>query len=638
MYPAHINAAANHAVNSLNPATTFLNGLVRTASKRKKLHMDYVNIAKAGICCIAMLVSANFAQTLGYGTVRVDAQNKLLPRTTPDNLAYDKMLDAAWTNFLGQPASYNGKQMYYFYCGFANNNQNSTDTWCNDPGEKLPNLYESARLYYAYTGDSRPIDNITAYAEYYRTHGTTPSTYSWPNFPQTGANAGATNFTGFTTRFNTNDVQTDLAADVAMTYFRIYAYSGNTAFRDAAINAANTLVGKMRTGNATQSPWPYVVNTNTNNIVSQYCSNYFFGAMQLFDDLIDANIGNVSGYSTARTSLKNWLLQYPMQSGNWVDGHSDNNIGNTMNKSHTVATNAALYLLINPSVDPNFVTDIPRLLQWSEDNMMCTCPGPANYYGAHVAAEQDCYKNQMGYQTARLAAVYALWYMTSNSAADKDIALRGINYQTYMVDNSGKARDGASDGVGWWWGDSYGEATRMMYLVYSAMPELSPAREDHILYSRDVLKAVSYTTGKVKYTATGSSGTEYLRLSFKPSSIALNSSALSLRTDLANEGYTQKDLGGGDYAVSIRRTHSGDVVVSGPTSAVNPALKPTTGREALQMDGAMVFNIKGQHAAAISDAFSPGNTAFLSKTGSGVFLAITSSGKFLLVAKDNHSL
>ena len=36
------------------------------------------------IAGIMSLSSAGLCATLGYGTVRVDAQNKLLPRTTPD--------------------------------------------------------------------------------------------------------------------------------------------------------------------------------------------------------------------------------------------------------------------------------------------------------------------------------------------------------------------------------------------------------------------------------------------------------------------------------------------------------------------------------------------------------------------------
>ena len=102
---------------------------------------------------------------------------------------------------------------------------------------------------------------------------------------------------------------------------------------------------------------------------SRYSSNWA-GALTLFDLLIDHNDGNVSAYQTARQTLKNWILQYPMQNGNWVDGHSDVHIDGTTNWSNTTKSNMNLYLLDNPDFDPNFMTNVPKLLQWTEDNFV----------------------------------------------------------------------------------------------------------------------------------------------------------------------------------------------------------------------------------------------------------------------------
>ena len=68
----------------------------------------------------------------------------------------------------------------------------------NDVGEKIPNWFESARLYYAYTGDASVMQIATGLVDYGLAHGTSPSTFAWPNFPYTTTNAGDTEFRGFT--------------------------------------------------------------------------------------------------------------------------------------------------------------------------------------------------------------------------------------------------------------------------------------------------------------------------------------------------------------------------------------------------------------------------------------------------------
>jgi hypothetical protein len=111
----------------------------------------------------------------------------------------------------------------------------------------------------------------------------------------------------------------------------------------------------------------------------------------------------------------------------------------------------------------------------------------------------------------------------------------------------------------------------MFYHAFAAVPEWAPPGEDHILYSQGVLRNVSYAAGRVAYTPTDSDGIEYLRLSFLPSAVTVGGAALALRSDLSAEGYTVRALGGGDYAVNVRRLRSGIVVVAG-TPAPLPAL------------------------------------------------------------------
>lgn len=223
-----------------------------------------------------------------------------------------------------------------------------------------------------------------------------------------------------------------------------------------------------------------------------------------------------------------------------------------------------LYLLDHPEFDPDWMTDVPKLIKWTEEYFVFRCaPGePATQWGANIVGEQDGFLVKMDYQTARYAAECARWYAISGDSTYKEKAYRLLNWVTYCNNSEGQAFESpVSKDVSNWWSDCYGECPRMFYHAFSGVPEWAPPRENHILYSEGVLKQVSYLAGKVQYAVTDSAGTEYLRLAFLPTAISANGVKLSLRPDLKAEGYTVRNLGGGDYAVNIRRMRSGEVVI-----------------------------------------------------------------------------
>ena len=76
-----------------------------------------------------------------------------------------------------------------------------------------------------------------------------------------------------------------------------------------------------------------------------------------------------------------------------------------------------------------------------------------------------------------------------------------------------------------------------------------------------MLKDVSYATRKIRYTPTDGAGTEYLRLAFRPTLVTVKGANLALRSDLDAEGYTVRDLGNGDVAVTVRRMRAGEVII-----------------------------------------------------------------------------
>ncbi|WP_018615031.1 hypothetical protein [Segetibacter koreensis] len=503
--------------------------------------------------------------------VILDKQSKIVSWITPQSSAYSKFLHQRW-NFIKTrvpnspgPKPRSSYPQYYFYCAYLWNLE--PDTWMNDVGEKIPNWFESARLYYAYTGDTTVMTIVKKLIDYTIAHGTSPSTFAWPNFPYTTTNAGDTIFRGFTSagRFVLHEIQVDHAGDMGLTYYRLYLYTGEEKYKTAAVNVANTLALKARTGSATKSVWPYRVVMSTGEIKAEYGANWI-GCYSLLDNLVKAKIGNICDYQLAMDKTRNFILQFPMKTGYWTDGHTDNNVNSNTYKSNMSASNAKLYMFDHPEFDTAWKTDIPKLIKWTEDNFVTRCAGnePANMWGANIVGEQDGFLIKMDYQTARYAAECARWYAISGDEKYKDKAYRSFNWVTYCNDSTGRAFESpVSNGISNWWSDCYGEGPRMFYPALGAIPEWAPLHENHILYSEGILKKVFYKPKRIEYRATSDNGTEYLRLAFKPVKITLNGKTISLRSDLRDQGYVLKSLANGDYAVTIKRMSLGNIIITG---------------------------------------------------------------------------
>ncbi len=506
------------------------------------------------------------AQKINEHEVVLDDDHKIISWIVPQSKAYDVFLHQRWNFIKNGVPNYPGTSYpeYYFSCGYSNQNFGVPSKWMNDVGEKIPNWFESARLYYAYTGDESVMTIVKNLIDYTIEHGTSPADFAWPNFPYTTTNAGDLDFRGFTERLALHEIQVDHAADMGLAYYRMYQYFGEEKYLHAALNVANVLAENARTGSATKSVWPYRVNMKSGAITSQYGANWI-GAYDLLTNLIDANLGNVSKYKSVIVKVRDFMLNFPMETGYWTDGHTDTNINSNTYRSNMSASNTKLYILDHPEFDLNWKTDIPNMIAWTEKYFIDrTYKGePSTQWGANLVGEQDEFLPKMDYQTARYAAACARWYAVSGDKAYKEKAYRSLNWVTYSNDANGMAYESpVSENVESWWSDCYGEGPRMFYHVFAAIPDWAPPGENHILYSVGVLKNVVYESKKVLYTATNEVGKEYVRLTFKPTAVTVNGSEI-FSSNNVTEGYTLRNLENGDYAIILNRVHSGNVVVSG---------------------------------------------------------------------------
>jgi O-glycosyl hydrolase len=558
--------------------------------------MKRIKLLITGCCFSGILLAETFnpQDTSQYKSfnnhpVILDNKGKLLSWITPQSNAFDKFLHMRWDFVRDRapmspgPAPRSSYPQYYFYCAFRDSNGVlKPDTWMNDIGEKIPNWFENARLYYAYTGDSSVMKIVSDFIDYTLEHGTSKADFAWPNFPYTTTNAGDTIFRGFTSahRFALHEIQVDHAGEMGLTYFRLYQFTGKKKYLIAALNVADVLAKYVRDGNEKQSVWPYRVVMKDGRVTAPYGANWT-GCYMLLENLIRANAGDVTKFIAARDKARNFIVNYPMTTGFWTDGHSDTDIKSNTYKSNLSASNTALCLFDYPELDAQWKSDIPRLIKWTEDNFVFrTAPGePATMWGANIVGEQDSFNLKMDYQTARYAAECARWYAVSGDESFKDKAFRSLNWVTYCNDSTGMAFESpVSKGILSWWSDCYGECPRMFYQAFSAVPEWAPPHENHILYSEGILRNVKYDKKAVKYTAASDNGIEYLRLSFRPVSVTADEKDIPQSASLAPDTYLLKNLGNGDYALTLKHSKHCSIEITG-SSELNSEIK-------IKIDGA----------------------------------------------------
>lgn len=516
---------------------------------------------------LALSVTGQTPPVFNTHPVVLDREGKILPWYGPAHKAYDHFLRMRW-NFIKTkapmspgPAPRSNYPAYYFYCEYQNTEQGLelVTTPMNDVGEKIPNWVESARLYHAYTGDASVMDIVMKLADYALEHGISAPDAAWPGFPYTTANAGDLDFRGYTKHkgFALYEAQVDHAGDMGLAFYRLYLYSGNRKYLDAALKVADVLAKHARTGTAEKSVWPYRVVLTTGKVTSEYGANWI-GSYQLLDSLAKAGHGNVAAFRAAAAKAREFLLAFPMKTGYWTDGHTDNPVISNTYKSNMGSSNTALYIYDDPYFDPHWKTDLPSMIAWTEKYFVHrTVPGePATQWGANIVGEQDGFLPKMDYQTARYAAQCARWYAVSGDPAYKEKAYRALNWVTYCSNKDGVGFESpVSKNVHSWWSDEYGECPRMFYPALAAVPEWAPHGENHLLYSLSVIRRVSYGARRVEYLPAEPAGAEYLRLSFRPSKILVDG------RPLGTASYTITDLGGGDCAVTIRRGRGGAVVI-----------------------------------------------------------------------------
>jgi hypothetical protein len=160
--------------------------------------------------------------------------------------------------------------------------------------------------------------------------------------------------------------------------------------------------------------------------------------------------------------------------------------------------------------------------------------------------------------------VNALLYARTGDERVRELAVRALNYATYFARSDGRISCcGQRPTNTYWFSDGYADYLRSFSWAMSAMPELAPKREDHLLGSTSVVQTVTYRNHGLSYRTFDADSVETLRLSYVPRRIVAGTTVLRPRADLESAGYSVRPAGGGDFIVRIRHDSARRIRIDG---------------------------------------------------------------------------
>ena len=501
--------------------------------------------------------------------VQLDSEGKLLPWPYPDNIgeSYESYFMTQWGVLRRE---YHGSRDYYFFC-CVNFDHTTFELlpdhhWANSTGYLRAMLEGFVEHLYPYSGDPETIRLLTDFVDYELSNGTTPRDYVWSGVPYASADPGAAIYRGWS-RHAVDFIEPPIVGEDGYGYLRLYEMTGEDRYLEAAIRCADALVKNSRKGDATHSPWPVRAYARTGQVgkhaMGEYSANVI-EPIELFDELIRLNLGNVPAYQRTRSQAWQWLFRFPMSNNVWVGYFED--VAPTMeNMNNVIPLETARYLLLHPEMDPDWKKDAARLIDWVK-----TTPKWPKYivHGAMVTTEQgdghnfccgkpnDCCDSH----TARLAAVEAIYYWKTGDKKYREQAFRSYNWVTYQQGFPPRGVTPWGQGQ-WWFTDEFADGPRRMMDGLWAVPEWAPGEESHFLGTTSVVRRIAYGRGSVAYSTFDVAASDVLRLNFTPTSILADGHAIAPVTDKNGDGYSFDTA---THVLRIRHTNARNISIEGP--------------------------------------------------------------------------
>ena len=538
----------------------------------------------------------------------LDPQGRVLAWYHPEkNLGYDEFLRLDW-DFLEHKVPNEGNtglKLYLVSSVYDPDTLQGIKSHADiqhNPAGLYAHLVDLLAGWYPYSGDEEAIRVVREMLDYQLAHGTTPADWDWPNVPfatscDDDLEYGRC-FRDVPTDFY-GGIETDKIGELGLGYVLVYEMTGERKYLEAGLKCADALAKHVpgassegpeypwtkryvHAGDATHTPWPFRVDARTGEVIDgEEFGGMIVAPVRLFDELLRLGAGDTVDYRKARDLAWKWILDNPLNTSSpafdrWT-GYYEDVPKDTENVNDMTSMMTAYYILSrdDPStVDPEWQTHVGYLLDRSRGLL-----GRGPFYGAWAIDEQQrplqnipftsargcCSRAGLSCRTSAWGAINAMYYEKTGDGSARENAFRSLNYATYFAASDGKI---ACCGVGaasslYWFEDGYADAGRSFTWAMGAVPEFAPVGQDHLLRSSSVVQKVLYADRRIEYRTFDNTGTDVLRLSFKPVRVAGQGTALAERSDLKEEGYTLKLLPDGDYVVRVRRVKTNEVRISG---------------------------------------------------------------------------
>ena len=519
------------------------------------------------------------------------------------NLGYDQFLRSDW-DFMEHKVPIDtttGVKVYLTASMFdAVTLQGSN--WQTNPASTFAHFTDTVLGWYPYSGDTESVNVVREMLDYQLAHGLTPADWEWARVPFATAclhdkeygrciqDMPQTFYGG---------IETDKVGELGLSFVEFYELTGDRKYLEEGLNCANQLAKHVRAGDAFHTPWPFRVDARKGEIIAtEEYGGMIVAPVRLFDELIRIGEGDSASYKKARDLAWQWILNNPLNKksaawSQWV-GYYEDVPKDTIDQNDMSAMMTAYYILSHDdpaSVDPGWKEDVGYLLDRTRELL-----GRGPFFGAWAIDEQlrpdgaqlgaasadsevtvqtrgtavlrsygrgCCSRAGLVCRTSQWGALNSMYYEKTHDGRAREDAFRSLNYATYFIESNGKINCcGARIMPSYWFEDGYADAGRSFVWALGAVPEFAPIGQDHLLRSSSVVQKVDYAPQRIGYRTFDKSATDVLRLSFKPGRVSAGNTALALRTDLTQDGYTLQSLSEGDYVLRIRHSASNEILVS----------------------------------------------------------------------------
>jgi hypothetical protein len=448
-----------------------------------------------------------------YHDVKTDAGGGIVPwYSNNPSVAYDHDLRLLWDFWKNMRKTPGGVPYYLLHQIWREHE----DDWRGMDGDEINMALDSWNLLYGYLGDPAIHQDMITMADYWLDHGRSKPDILWANlvYPY-----NTTTYLGEydgDMQAGKDYLQPDKAGSFGAGLVVLYKITGNKRYLDAAVKIANTLADRVTPGDRTNSPWPFRVNAVTGEVSKQkatdprdgtvYIASYttsWTPVLTLFSELEALHQGKIPQYHEAAQTVSAWLKKYPLQTYEWGSDFDD---VSTYSNTEINADTIAAYLLDHPEWDPQWKMHARGILDWVELRL-----GNHNFEELRVIPidEQTVYSVPGNSHTSRHASVQLLYCEKSGECADKEPAIRRLNWATYSVNDDGKNRYPYDD---IWLTDGYGDYVRHYLRSMASAPELAPEDQNHLLRSSSVIQKIEYSKERITYQKFDEQSDERLKL------------------------------------------------------------------------------------------------------------------------------